>query len=147
MVLINFWRSLCVPTFSVLWLGFWKMSQHHSKAFQQFSEDLLQCHWKWSKIFRWLFSVFEVILKAAICKLVVIKIMTFSQLLVLLEAQRLLSCAECDRDIQTQTSAEHTNQTEDSGRICLIWNSLQTSFPFEGVVALVFSHSSLLASP
>ena len=60
--------------------------------------------------------------------------MTFSQLLVWLEAQELLSCDEHDRDIQTQTSAEHTNQTEDSGRNCLIWNSLQASFPFEGVV-------------
>ena len=41
--------------------------------------------------------------------------MTFSQLLVLLEVQWLLSCAENDRDIRTQTSAEHANQTEDSG--------------------------------
>ena len=81
--------------------------------------------------------------------------MTFSQLLVWLEAQELLSCDERDRDIQTQTSAEHTNQTEDSGRNCLIWNSLRASFPFEGVIpqgrmrvplALVFSHGSLLAS-
>ena len=32
--------------------------------------------------------------------------MTFSQLLVLLEARRLLSYAEHDRDIRTQTSAE-----------------------------------------
>ena len=95
------------------------------------------------------FSIFEVILKAAICKLVVIKIMTFSQ--------QLLSCAERVRDTQTQTSAEHTNQTEDSGRNCLIWNSLQASFPFGGVVpqgrmrgfatCLVFSRGSLLASP
>ena len=60
--------------------------------------------------------------------------MTFSQLLVLLEAQRLQSRAECDRDIRTQTSAEHTNQTEDSGRNCLIWNSLQASFPFGGFI-------------
>ena len=60
--------------------------------------------------------------------------MTFSQLLVLLEAQELLSCDKRDRDIQTQTSAEHTNQTEDSGRNCLIWNSLQASFPFGGVI-------------
>ena len=60
--------------------------------------------------------------------------MSFSQLLVWLEAQELLSCDERDRDIQTQTSAEHTNQTEDSGRNCLIWNSLQASFPFGGVV-------------
>ena len=84
--------------------------------------------------------------------------MTFSQLLVLLEAQQLLSCDERDRDIQTQTSAEHTNQTKDSGRNCLIWNSLQASFPFGGVVpqgrmrgfatcSCVFdSHGSLLAS-
>ena len=34
--------------------------------------------------------------------------MTFSQLLVLLEARRLLSYAEHDRDIRTQTSAEHS---------------------------------------
>ena len=34
--------------------------------------------------------------------------MIFSQLLVLLEAQWLLSCAEHDRDIRTQTSAEHS---------------------------------------
>ena len=61
--------------------------------------------------------------------------MTFSQLLVLLEAQQLLSCAERDRDIQTQTSAEHVNQTEDSGRNCLIWNSLRASFPFQEVTA------------
>ena len=60
--------------------------------------------------------------------------MTFSQLLVWLGAQELLSCDERDRDIQTQTSAEHTNQTEDSGRNCLIWNSLQASFPFGGVI-------------
>ena len=60
--------------------------------------------------------------------------MTFSQLSVWLEAQQVLSCDERDRDTQTQTSAEHTNQTEDSGRNCLIWNSLQASFPFEGVV-------------
>ena len=84
--------------------------------------------------------------------------MTFSQLLVLLEAQRLQSRAECDRDIRTQTSAEHTNQTEDSGRNCLIWNSWQASFPFEGVVpqghmggfatcsCILDSHGSLLAS-
>ena len=60
--------------------------------------------------------------------------MTFSQLLVWLEAQQLLSCDEHDKDIQTQTSAEHTNQTDDSGRNCLIWNSLQASFPFGGVI-------------
>ena len=41
--------------------------------------------------------------------------MTFSQLLVLLEAQWLLSCAEHDRDIRTHTSAEHANQTDDPG--------------------------------
>ena len=42
--------------------------------------------------------------------------MIFSQLLVLLEVQWLLSCAEHDRDIQTHTSPEHTNKTDDSGR-------------------------------
>ena len=76
--------------------------------------------------------------------------MTFSQLLVWLEAQQLLSCDECDRDIQTQTSAEHTNQTNDSGTNCLIWNSLGELFHRATCVALplalVFSHGSLLAS-
>ena len=42
--------------------------------------------------------------------------MIFSQLLVLLEVRRLLSCAARDSDIWTQTSAEHANQTDDSGR-------------------------------
>ena len=42
--------------------------------------------------------------------------MIFSQLLVLLEVQWLLSRAKSDRDIRTQTSTEHANQTNDSGR-------------------------------